>query len=265
MIEYNIYKNGCMRMLTMSFDDGQINDRRLIELLNKYGIKATFNINNSYPGDEWHISKDEIKQVYEGHEIAVHTANHPWLDNLSPTTIINEILDNRKFLEEASGRIVRGMAYPFGPTNEEVISIARHCGVVYSRAAESTYKFDLPRDFMEWHPTCHFKQGKDVIPQFINNLDSAWATGVLYIWGHSFELDTEEKWENFEKLCEYVANKEQIWYATNIEIYDYITAQRALQFTADESMVYNPTQTNVWIRVDKKPYKIGAGETVVLK
>ena len=40
-----LFKGGKARSITFSFDDGKPADKRLIEILNKYSLKATFNLN----------------------------------------------------------------------------------------------------------------------------------------------------------------------------------------------------------------------------
>ena len=44
---YTCFPGGKHKVLTMSYDDGKIHDRRLIALFNKYGIKGTFHINGN--------------------------------------------------------------------------------------------------------------------------------------------------------------------------------------------------------------------------
>lgn len=39
------YPNGCKKAFTMSYDDGIEQDKRFIEIINRYSLKATFNIN----------------------------------------------------------------------------------------------------------------------------------------------------------------------------------------------------------------------------
>ena len=87
---------------------------------------------------------------------------------------------------------------------------------------------------------------------------------LYYIWGHSYEINSEEKWAHMEEVCKTVGGRDDIWYATNIEIVDYLSALRALRFTSDCTAVYNPTCTDVWIKVEREPVLIPAGKTVEL-
>ena len=89
--------------------------------------------------------------------------------------------------------------------------------------------------------------------------------GGLYLFllmGHSHEFDGDNNWEVIWNFCEMVAGRDDIWYATNIEIFDYIDAYESLKITADRNLIYNPSVTDVWIAHTGKVLKISAGETV---
>ena len=51
MMNYMLFPGGKQKALTLSYDDGVQQDIRFIEILDKYGIKCTFNI-NSYSFEE---------------------------------------------------------------------------------------------------------------------------------------------------------------------------------------------------------------------
>ena len=53
-----------------------------------------------------------------------------------------------------------------------------------------------------------------------------------------------------------------MWFATNIEVYEYVQAYNRLIFAMDGEMVCNPSEIPVWIEIRGKTYKIGAAETV---
>ena len=154
------------------------------------------------------------------------------------------------------------MSYPFGKYTDNAINILKSCGMEYARTT-GTGSFDPPADFMKWHPTCHHSD--DIFSKLDGFLANRWSPmGIFYIWGHSYEFpQVEGAWERMEEFCKRAQeNSDKIWFATNIEIYDYITALRQLKISADRKTVYNPTQIDLWISVDDAPVKISAGETV---
>lgn len=267
MIDYKYYPGKKRHIATFSYDDAPPEDYKLVELFNKYGIKATFNlIGNNLASADYGVMEADAKELYKGHECAVHTETHPWLEKCAPTTLINEILENRKRIEKIVGYAVRGMAYPYGTYDEDVIKTAQALGIVYSRTAGETGGYNLPENWFKWVGTCHHKNSPKYVDSFIETLDNIWVSRCLYIWGHSFEFtqpNTDKGFDFFEEQLKKLAeHKDKIWFATNIEIYDYVHAQKALQVAADESFVYNPTQIDVVIAKDNEICTVPAGKTI---
>lgn len=227
--------NKSNKMITFSFDDGNIEDIRLVEILNKYGLKCTFNISasrlgecyswfNDYTGKNvFHFNYTDYPNLYDGHEVACHGYSHPHLTELDRKTLYNEVALDRKLLSLLYGYDVRGMAYPFGAYNDEVLNVLKECGVLYSRTIKNTHLFDMPENPLLWHPTLHHLDGdKFKIADEFFALETDKPV-IYYIWGHSYELVTEKQWEEFERFCKYISGKDDIWYCTNIEaIEEYI-------------------------------------------
>ncbi|MCI8356082.1 MAG: polysaccharide deacetylase family protein, partial [Lachnospiraceae bacterium] len=134
---------GKKKAVTFSYDDGVTQDRRLVELLNRYGLKATFNLNSgiqSYAevfennGIRIHrLNVRELPELYRGHEIAVHCLTHANLAECDEETIYNEISRDKWIHEQTFQCEICGMAYPFGTYNEKVMKIAADCGIRYAR------------------------------------------------------------------------------------------------------------------------------------
>ncbi|MBQ0125218.1 MAG: polysaccharide deacetylase family protein [Clostridiales bacterium] len=273
MIKFDRYTGGKQGAVTFSYDDGCRQDRRLVELFNKYGAKCTFNVFSAQlesGGEDGKITKDELKTLYAGHELACHAYHHPHLERMIISAQYAEIIEDRKTIESAWGKIVRGMAFTYGTWNGDTLTAMKTAGIEYSRTTNSTGGFLVPDDFATWNPTCHHNESEKPINQFIYNLEKApWrAGGLLYIWGHSYEFDFPEApvgWDEFEKrVAALAAHSDNIWFCTNSELKDYVEAQRALRSSADGRTFYNPTQTDVWVSNDGVPVCIGAGKTVTL-
>ena len=154
-VTLNTYPYGKTKAVTLSYDDGRIYDRQLVELCNRYGMKATFHLNSGFFGREGYITGEEVGKLYEGHEVSVHTLTHPFLNRVPRERVCEEIRQDRVNLERAVNYPVRGMSYPFGAYDDEVLRLLRAQGIVYSRTTLATNSFDLPKDFLQWHPTCH--------------------------------------------------------------------------------------------------------------
>ena len=274
-----LFYGGKTKCVTFSFDDGVTQDCRLVELFNKYKVRGTFNLNSGCFGKEGmirdsafireathnKIEADEVAALYAGHEVAVHTVSHPNLVFLDQEAIRYEIGEDRKNLEKLVGYPVTGMAYPYGPYDDTVLAVMRECGISYSRTVQSTNSFAIPRDFLMWHPSCHF--GDDVMAELIgrfldNNAErQPYQTRELfYIWGHSYELDGRDSWEKMEETLKTLSGREDIWYATNGEICEYENAVRRLICNADRTMAKNPSALPVWLSVDGQPVEVKPGE-----
>ncbi len=259
------YPYGKKKALTFSYDDGQIYDRKLIDIFNKYKMKATFHLNSGTLGTDGFVTKNEIYTLYKGHEVSCHSVTHPHMTQLSKGQLVEEIWEDRRQLESLARYPVRGMSYPFGEYNEAIMKTVEVLGIEYSRTVNSTNNFSLPGNFLEWNPTCHHN---DEIMNKLNAFKNQphWARlPLFYIWGHSFEFHRQNNWNIIEDFCESAAFDSDVWYATNIEIKDYICAMRSLVYDVNQTMVYNPAAISVWISSGKNIVEVKSGETILLK
>jgi Predicted xylanase/chitin deacetylase len=257
-----LYPEGKIKALTMSYDDGVVQDRRLVALFNAHGIKGTFHINAGILDQGNRIASSELKSLYAGHEVSCHTVSHPFLERVPRTEVTREIFEDRKRLEELCGYPVIGMSYPFGTWNGEVIDIAKACGIVYSRSTRVSGGFGIPQDFMAWDATCHHREMLEKGAAFLEF--NRYPLALFYVWGHAYEFDNNDNWNEIEEFCRMMSNQDNVWYATNIEIYRYFEAIRGLVVSADGRIAYNPSATAVWYCLGEKKGVIGAGETVTV-
>ena len=281
------FPGGKLKAVTLSYDDGVNQDIRFAETIGKHGMKCTFNINSALLGASGkngrRLTAEEIKEhlINKGHEIAVHGEQHIASAACRPIDCIKDALNCRLTLEEMFGMIVRGMAYPdSGITkcdNGNSYATVKQCltdlDIVYSRTlAGDNDSFRLPDDWHAWMPTAHHNN-PDIF-KYIEKFNAIHEEGLysagrfprlFYIWGHSYEFDRNDNWDHLEKICSELGGKDDVWYATNMEIYDYVEAYRSLVFSADGCRVYNPTLIKVWFNLDGKNYEIASGETVITK
>lgn len=226
--------NGKNKALTFSFDDGVEQDKRLIEILNRYNLKSTFNINSellgrpgklvreTYSVNHNKIAKEEVSELYKGHELAAHTLTHPLLTALSEEEIIRQVEEDRKNIEELCGYDVIGMAYPCGGENNDdrvAEIIKNNTKIKYVRTIKSTHSFDLQDNLYRFNPTVHaskwdklFELGEEFL-----KLETE-EDKLFYVWGHSYEFDIDSSWNKFEEFCKMMSNKDDIFYGTNKEV-----------------------------------------------
>ena len=117
---YCCYPGGKHKALTMSYDDGREQDRRLVEIFNQNGIRGTFNLNSGLFSQPERIDPSEIPTLYAGHEVACHTVTHPTIARCPLPEVAQEVLEDRRWLEEKTGSPVRGLAYPNGSLSTDI-------------------------------------------------------------------------------------------------------------------------------------------------
>ncbi len=225
------------KAITFSYDDGVTQDKRLIEIFNKYNLKATFNLNSEFLGNCDHLIRDgvgidhiknnpeDVKYIYDGHEIAVHTLTHPNLVNVEDDSeVIRQVENDRIKLSELVGYEVVGMAYPSGGKNcdDRVAKLIKeNTGVKYARTVDNSKSFEPFADLFQYKGTLHHHEEWNILfdmgREFLGlNIDTP---KIFYVWGHSYEFDIfPERWEVFEKFCEMISNRADIFYGTNKEI-----------------------------------------------
>ena len=206
------FPEGKKKALTLSYDDCMEEDIDLIHRLEKYQMKATFNL---IPG--W---------------FAKEGTTYP------------------------EGETYR-LAYPYGWYDDTLIDVLKQCGITYCRTVESTENFDLPENWLAWNPTCHHDDEAlfDLADEFVSK-QNVERPLLFYVWGHTFEFERNNNWERMDRFMEKVAKQDDVWYATNGEIYDYVNAYENLVFSADGKRIYNPSKMPVWVEIDGTCYKI---------
>lgn len=279
------FPGGKQKAVTFSYDDGFKSDQKLIEIFNKYKLKATFNLNSNKitaNEDGEHLTVDEVKKYIlgGGHEVALHGKNHLANGKLRPIDGIREVLDCRLELEEKFGTIINGMAYANsgitvlenGTEYQTIRNYLQNLGVAYARTlGGDNNEFQLPADWYAWMPTAH--HDNEHIFEYINDFAQIandnttyphYRTPKLfYCWGHSFEFDQNDNWDRIEEICNRLTAVNDVWYAANIEIYNYVAAYDSLVFSASGDMVYNPTGQSVWFeRIGDKIYCVNPNQTL---
>ncbi len=256
--QFNLWPNGKPRALTLSYDDGRDHDRRLVEIFNRYGLRGTFHLNSPRLGSEGCLTQEEIKSLFEKHEVSAHSESHPHLTLLPNEHIVQEMLEDRKTLERLSGKMVRGMSYPYGTYDQRVISMLPACGIEYSRTTKSTGHFGLPAQYLEWHPTCHHKD------RLLERMEDFFkirmpALALMYVWGHSYEFPNDNNWELMEQFGILMSTRTDVWFATNIEIIDYLNALKQVKISVEGRQLFNPSRLDLWMTYDGEALKLPPG------
>ena len=228
------------KAVTFSYDDAITQDVQMIELMNKYGIKGTFNLNSQLLGTSsfltgrlpngenyrichYKLRPEDVKFVYEGHEVAVHTLDHLNLTTLPDEEVIRQVEQDRRNLSDLVGYEVVGMAYPCGgENNDERVAalICENTPIRYARTIKSTYSFKPQKENLHrYNPTVYYIEEcfEEIADKFLSSQSE--EEELLYIWGHSYEMDAGYiSWEKFEEICKKLSGREDIFYGTNKEV-----------------------------------------------
>ncbi|MDE3255307.1 MAG: polysaccharide deacetylase family protein [Bacteroidota bacterium] len=274
------FPNGKAKALLLSYDDGHTEDRQLVNLLNRYALKGTFHLNSNKLDTKDYLKKDEIKALFKGHEVSIHTFNHPGLGNLTSKEIAYEVLEDQKELTRLMGDTIKGMAYPFGNYNDTVIAVIKKLGIHYARTVEDSYAFGIPDDFLKWHPSIHQfakaywkpndpeNDARELVLFYktIHSFLEQKEVAVLDIWGHTWEQGSDTaKWQETERFIKLLAYNTDIYYTTQIELVAYIQAFQQLEFEDDKRVLFNPTSAILYYTYKNKVFAIEAGAKQKIK
>jgi len=265
------FPGGKSRAFTLSYDDGVLQDRQLLAIVNRHALKGTFNLNSGVFGESsgplhTRLPEEEIDGLYAGQELGGHGLRHLSLTETPAPTAAWDILEDKRRLEKHAGGPMCVYAYPYGHVSDAGVRMLRTAGYGAARTVVSTHGFDLPADFLRWDPTCHHADpalmeltdcflGEDVIPR----------PKLFYVWGHSYEFERDGNWKIIEDLCAAVdAGRDRVWCCTNGELYRYATAFRALEFSVDGDRVFNPSALEIWLGDGERVFSVSPGATVTI-
>ena len=267
-----LYPGGKAKALNFSYDDGVTQDVQFVTLLNRYGFKGTFNLNSKLllEGFTWEhpcgkticrLPKETIVSLYDGHEISSHTATHPMMQNISQEEIMEEMVSDKKMLEEIFGREVVGFALPFSYHDDRVYRCSKAAGFTYARISEMNPEFSIPTDDHRWIGTLfHLDERMDeCVEEF---LKTERELALFQPIGHSYDLEVHEKWEWFETILKKLKADDSIWPATHIEIVRYLHEMEKAEIT--EQYIVNHSDADLWFLVNGKVKMLHPGEKEIL-
>lgn len=217
------------KALTFSYDDGIEQDRKLVEIFNKYGMKATFNLNTGIQTPESNfeiegvyinrMKQEGLEELYRGHEIATHGLTHAAPTGMTKEQLDKEFLTDMSNIERIYGTYPVGMAYAYGCVDDEVVKYLKSIGIKYGRTVEASHSFEIPKEPLKLKATCHHDD--DMLFEFAEKFLKAEPKEneqmLFYVWGHSYEFDVNNNWDRIEEFCKMMSGKADIFYGTNRE------------------------------------------------
>lgn len=263
------YPFGKRKAFNVTYDDGVLQDSRLVNLMDRYGIRGTFNLNSELSKTEFawvhesgmtvkRLSENALTGLYTGHEIASHTLTHPYMHNLPEEEILRQMKQDKDNLEKLFGREVKGFAVPFDYYSDTIARCARASGFTYARMSE----FSL--SYCPWQDRYYWKCGVFHLQPELTGFVSAFLQteeelALCQIVGHSYDLDAADLWETAEDIFRRVASREDIWLATNIEIVEYLLLMNKLEIT--QGWAVNHSSGDLWIQDNGRVILLHPGES----
>ena len=265
-----LYPGGKHRAVNFSFDDGVVQDIRFVELLNKYGLKGTFNLNYGLMIQHFtwqhecgmtvkRLDENAVCGIYRGHEIASHSYSHPYFDNSPEEEILKELGADRFFLERLTGTEVEGYATPFYHYSDLMEDCVKKCGFRYARISEKTDDCSIPANFYCWKGS-KFLWDEDLETFVRGFLETDRELALCQIVGHSYDLDVMDLWESMERICHGLASSGDVWAATHGQLVRYLQNMEMLSITGHE--IKNESCAALWLELDGTVRKLEPGETI---
>lgn len=207
-----------MRYIVLSFDDGTIYDKRFIDILNKYNVTCSFNLNSGLDDFVWYYEenkpirrlklKDNVS-LYDRHEICSHSFSHPHMTQLNKEGIINEVKKDIETLKQTYKRNIDTFAFPFEDYNDEVIDIIRENTNIKNIRISKLDDSYMPKDRYHIHLNAFYDEENiyEKIEKFSkNNLKNS----LFVIVGHSYEFEVKNDWDKIEKLIKYLSELKDV-------------------------------------------------------
>ena len=253
-----LFPQGKPKAFNITYDDGVEQDIRFLELLNRYRLKGTFNLNSALMETQFQwihengqairrLASEVAATLYEGHEIASHTLSHPYMDNLSKEEILHQLSADKQNLEALFSQEIKGFAVPFYYYSDLIAQCAKECGFTYARISEESGSFAPQRDYFHWQATVfHCSDALEGLThRFLENQEEL---AIFQIVGHSYDLDVEEKWDFMERLFALISAQEEILPMTTIQIIEYLQAMEHAEISPGH--IQNNSQQNLWFSID---------------
>lgn len=260
-----LYPGGMGKAFNITYDDGVYQDIRFVSLLNRYGIKGTFNLNSQLMEEEFawthpcgmevmRLGIDAVRGLYDGHEVASHTLTHPYMHDLPEFEILRQLGEDKNRLETLLGREVRGFAVPFDYYSDLIARSAEICGFEYARMSDVSLSYAPCTDWYHWK-TGVYHIMPELVPFAEGFLKTDQELAVCQIVGHSYDLDAENLWETVEAICAAVAAQNDVWKCTNLELVRYLKAMA--QFNG-----INGSSIELWFDLDGEIRVLHPGDRI---
>ena len=213
-------------IVTTSWDDGHPADLRVAEMLARHGLSGTFYVPSRNSEGRAVMSASQVQSLSQSFEIGGHGRDHVVLTGLSRAAVQEQVIQNKSWLEDVTGRGLRGFCYIRGEWDAQTAGVVRDLGFAYARAVTGFHSapgrdpFSVPTT-MQFHPQGvvpilrHLGRrgptvsrtrlalvairNRDLVRRVAAMVEACRASGgYFHLWGHSWELDALDRWGQFD-------------------------------------------------------------------
>ena len=204
-----------MKYFVFAVDDGTTYDQKVIDIFNRYNIRATFNINSGLQDFVWYkedlpvrrLDLYKYKDIYNNHEVASHSLTHPYLTSLSDEEVYYEVKIDKDNIERIFNRKVTSFSFPFDYFDERTINIIKGLGISHIILPEIDDSFRFPSDTFHIKVTSwNIDDALTKLDRFIKDKD---AEIFIYL-SHSYDYEFDHSYDKLEKLCQLVTSQSDI-------------------------------------------------------
>lgn len=267
-----LYPGGKAKAFSITYDDGIAQDVRFVALLNKYGLKGTFNLNSQLMEQKFswihpngmtvtRLGVEQVRGLYDGHEIASHTLTHPDLRDKTDEQLFWEIGEDKRRLEALFGREVAGFGVPFHYYDQRIADCVRRCGFEYGRNSELTHGYN------PWEEPYFWRCGIfHLEPDFDEYMEGFFRTreelALCQIVGHSYDLDAENMWDKMERYLAAIAADPDVTCMTHLELVRYLKAMK--QAVVSPNCIENRSGMTLWFEAEGQTVRLEPGQRCVI-
>ena len=205
-----------MKYFIFSIDDGTIYDKKVIDIFNKYHIRATFNLNSGLDDFVWYLGEKPIERLklpecvdlYYNHEIASHSLTHPHMTWCPDEIIYKEVNEDIINLERIFHKEISTFAFPFEDSDDRCINIIKNIrDIKIIRLSDIDRSFQLPSDRHHVKITSlDVNDALEILGEFEKNEDAK-----LFVFvSHAYDFEVNNTYEKLEELCEKVSSNKGI-------------------------------------------------------
>jgi peptidoglycan/xylan/chitin deacetylase (PgdA/CDA1 family) len=240
-------------IVTTSWDDGDVRDLRIADLLLQRGLPGTFYVPLHPFGGSPALTPDNLRAMTSaGLEIGAHGVDHEIMSELSFEHALRVVGHCKCVLEERLGAEVPMFCYPRGRYNSDTIRCLKKVGYRGARTVQmvnthlSFGPFEMPTSSQVYpHASMRYlrnmARGRNfrAMYEYLVDLryESNWVklskklfdralehNGIWHIYGHSWEIDELGLWDGLKEVLDYASKRDNVLYLTNGALVNHLTA-----------------------------------------